>query len=89
MKVTVYYWNQLRAARGLAHEVITLDESANLLDLIRALASQEVLRDLLVDAHGAMQRWILVDRAGVMIRDPEILLADGDQIQLMTHMSGG
>lgn len=89
MKVHVHYWNQLRAARGVADEVVELEENATVIDLIRTIGESEQLRPLLLDEEGQLLRWILVDRAGTMVRDTSTPLADGDNLQLLTHMSGG
>lgn len=90
MEIKVHYWNQLRTAVGQADGTVQLDANATLRDLFHSLSSgREELRTLLLDASGEPQRWILVDRRGVMLRDAATPLADGDQIELMTHMSGG
>lgn len=90
MEVEVHYWNQLRTAAGLADETVRLETAATLRDLLHTLSSARAeLRPLLLDEQGEPQRWILIDRRGVMLRDPAATLSDGDRIELMTHMSGG
>jgi molybdopterin converting factor small subunit len=90
MEVKVHYWNQLRTAAGQADETVQLAPAATLRDLFHSLScGREELRTLLLDASGEPQRWILVDRGGVMLRDAATPLADGDHFELMTHMSGG
>ena len=90
MKINVRYWNQLRDARGLVEESVELPEGSTVLDLVHFIvAENEAMYSWLLNPDGQLLRWILVDRAGLMLRDAATILADGDEIQLLTHVSGG
>ncbi len=89
MRIHVHYWNQIRAARGVSEEVIDCDDQATLMDLLQRVGEQDAVRQLLFDDDGNLSKWILVDRAGEMVRDASLALSDGDEIRLMTHISGG
>jgi len=89
--IKIEYGTQVRSASGASDESLEVDEGASLADAVRLLVEQR--RELL-------QPWFTADyrpRAGLLIfvndQTPSSLestrLRAGDQISLMTLISGG
>lgn len=89
MQIRVHYWNQLRAASGISNESIELQESSTLSDLLTQVGQRSDVGELLLDEHGNLRPWILIDLCGTMVRDLDTELSDGDEIRLLSHISGG
>ena len=89
MKVRVHYWHQLREARGVDEESLQLDQGATVADLLDQVSQPTELRSLMYDHQGQLAPWILIDHDGKMIRDTSLPLSDGDEIRLLSHISGG
>ena len=64
-------------------------DDATLLDLLRQVGEVENMRSWLFDGDGEVSKWIMIDRDGEMVRNPNTPLADGNVIRLLTHISGG
>jgi molybdopterin converting factor small subunit len=89
MQIQVQYWNQLRAARGISNESVELQDSSTLSDLLTQVGQRSDVGELLLDEQGNLRPWILVDHCGTMVRDLDTELSDGDEIRLLSHISGG
>ena len=92
MAITVHYETLLKRAAGTSSEVIDLDGSHDVRDVVRRIAEQrgDPLRSQLVDAAGELRSSVLIfigDRQ-VSLREPNPV-ADGDMITLMSPISGG
>ncbi|MEK6236922.1 MAG: MoaD/ThiS family protein [Planctomycetales bacterium] len=92
MNVTVKYMSQLKAAVGVGQEQLPLDAPCSIQELLNQLLDRhgDSLRRALCDGAGNIQKTILVcvgDRQ-VPLDDPE-LVGDGDEVTLLTPISGG
>jgi molybdopterin converting factor small subunit len=92
MQVAVRYMAQLRQAAGTSSESVALDGPCSVRQLVLILAERHgrPLRDLLLDAGGAVQPTTLVfvgDRQVDWEAPPT--LRDGDQVTLLSPMAGG
>lgn len=92
MGVTVRYMSQLKAAAGTGEEQIDLETPCPLSDLFDQLGNVhgDMLKRLLCDASGQPQPTLII-----CIGDKQIApgdnaqLSDGDEVTLMTPISGG
>ncbi len=92
MQVAVEYLAQVKHAAGTPAEAVTLEGPCCVQELVRRLAEQHgrPLRDLLLDAAGALQPTILL-----FVGDQQVVwatpqqLRDGDRVTLVSPMAGG
>lgn len=91
MRIDVEYSSQIRSALGTQSEQIELDDNGTLALLIQTIVSihGESAHQVLCDENGSLNKWILADRSGKLLRDPTTPLADGDLVRLMSPISGG
>jgi molybdopterin converting factor small subunit len=92
MAITVHYATLLKRAAGTRTDVLDLDGSHDVRDVVRRIAEQrgDPLQSQLVDAAGELRSSVLVflgDRQ-VSLDEPNPV-ADGDVITLMSPISGG
>lgn len=89
MEVSVIYTTQLKAALGRSSDVVELQDGANVLDAIRKLAANEA---------GTFDRFVLADGGPlpsvlVSVNEQQVdfatKLSDGDQLTLLSAISGG
>jgi len=92
MKVTVKYSAQARLATGRASEEIDLDEPVTVHDLVIRLSRQHgtAFRRLALDANGCPHPSLLVVIGDDQVRpNDHRKLAAGDQVTIMSPISGG
>ena len=92
MKVTVHYTTQIRSAIGKAREEVSLEEGATLSDLVQRLIREhgESLQDLLLSEQSTLLPSILLCVGDEQVDfDRSEPLSDGDQITLLSAISGG
>ena len=91
MKIDIEYSSQIRSVLGILSERVELSGEATLEELIRKILSLhgEKAQQALCSESGALHPWILVDRSGKLLREPQTALSDGDVIRLMSPISGG
>ncbi len=92
MVVTVQYTTQLKAALGIDQELIELDDDATFASLLKQLEKQHgsSFADLVLLADGRLLPSIIVcidDRQ--LSADQDIPLRDGNQVMLLSAISGG
>jgi len=92
MTVTVNYTTQVKAALGVASETVQLDEACTVAELIQRLANEhgETFRSLVLDAQGRLLPSILLSRDSDQINfDDPVKLADGQELTILSAISGG
>lgn len=92
MLVSVQYTTQLKAALGVTQQQVQLRDDATLSDLLKQLTEQHgaAFADLVLMADGRLLPSIIIciddqQRSA----DPEIPLQDGNQVMLLSAISGG
>jgi molybdopterin converting factor small subunit len=92
MRITVEYWNQVKAATGVGGETLELAEGSGAGTLLRQVAQRygNPLHDLLVAADGALRPSTIVSINGELApcgaqRD----LREGDVVALLLPVAGG
>ena len=92
MQITVEYSAQLKRAAGTGREIVELDSSASLDDLIRCVADRhgESFRQMLVDGAGGLHPSILAFVNDEQCRDAAAReLQSGDTVAFLPPISGG
>jgi MoaD family protein len=90
MPVTVHYFAQIRRAAGCASEQVDVEPGITLGGLLLQLADRHgaEFRRLLLDEAGGLQKSVLVF-VGQHPADGVTVLQDGDEVTILTPMSGG
>ena len=93
IRVDVRYHNVLRHAAGVEQQVVTSPEGTSLLAFLEHLAERQGpgLREFLLTPEGIITPGLVVFRNGQLVRrdQPDLILADGDEIKLFPMISGG
>jgi len=92
MQVTVSYATQLRTLTGLEEEAFEPAEHASLASLLSQVCARHdpKVRELLLDENGAIRSPLFVCLNDTHILDPASCnLSDGDQVLIMSAISGG
>jgi molybdopterin converting factor small subunit len=88
MRITVRYLAQLKAAAGVATEVVTSEERTPRGLLLSLIDRHGALRRLLLDADGQPNATILVFVNDRQV-EPGMELNDGDVVTLLSPIAGG
>lgn len=89
MNVGVRFLAQLRQSAGRAAERLDLDGTPDVAALVRALAANDArLAGVLLTPDGRVQPTLLLFIGDEQVR-PDRPLRDGDEVTLMTPISGG
>jgi molybdopterin converting factor small subunit len=90
MRVTVHYMAQLKRAAGAASEIVEMQDGGTVAELLARLTQGRDggFRNLVVDGGDAPHPSLLVFVNDEQARGDR-LLRDGDQVTLLTPMSGG
>ncbi len=92
MRITVEYWNQVKAATGSAGEILEVGAGTDAGALLRQVAERygNPLHDLLMAADGSLRPSTIVSLNGELascrVARP---LHDGDVIALLLPVAGG
>jgi len=92
MKVTFKYFAQVRQATGTESEQLVLDDGADMAAALSAAAGRhgEAFKKLVLDEFGVVRPSMLVLVNGVPApRGGQRKLADGDEVTLLSAVSGG
>ncbi len=92
MQVTVLYTAQVRAAVGASSETLQMEPSATIAQLLEVLAARhgEAFRALVLDNDGRTLPSILLSVNDEQILEPcNQVLAEGDEVMLLSAISGG
>ncbi len=92
MKVRVWYTTQLKAALGRASESVEVEPPATLGKLLEQLAQQygAAFQDLVLDASGQLRPSILLCIGDAQAdADPGVALGEGDEVTIVSAISGG
>lgn len=92
MQVTIRYETLLKRAAGVAEQTIDVAETHDVSEVVGELASQanDKVKLMLVDAVGNVQPSLLIFVNDSQVNASESCpLSDGDEITLMSPISGG
>ena len=92
MQLKIRYETLLKRAAGVARQSIDVAETQDVRDIVGELASQanNKVRSMLVDAAGNMQPSLLIFANDCQVNASDSCpLSDGDEITLMSPISGG
>jgi molybdopterin converting factor small subunit len=90
MRITVSYMAQLKRAAGLGREVVEVDGACTMVELLLRLAQDrgDSFRGLVLTSQGQPQPSLLLFVGEEQVRGDRPL-RDGDEITVLTPMSGG
>jgi molybdopterin converting factor small subunit len=90
MNIRVEYLSQLRVLAGCRDEEIALSPGTDLEGLLRAIGLQhgQAVSQLILDESGKVSSTVLCFVASKQV-DRTHVLCDGDEVMLMTPISGG
>ena len=92
MSITFRYTSQLAGAAGSSEEIVEAETSTDLLGLLRDLSEKHgyEFAKFVVDAEGEAVATLVVAVNGVQVSlDDPVALGEGDEVMLITPMSGG
>ena len=92
MSITFRYTSQLAGAAGTSEEIVEAGSDADLLGLLRNLSAKHghEFAKFVVDAEGDAVPTLVVALNGVQVSlDDPVALGEGDEVMLITPMSGG
>ncbi|MGI9457775.1 MAG: MoaD/ThiS family protein [Aeoliella sp.] len=92
MQIRISYATQIRQLTGASSEMLTLEESSSVQDLVDVLCNRhgDDLRAALCESGGQLRRSLIL-----CINDQHVLdvdqqrLTDGDELLIMSALSGG
>lgn len=92
MQLTIRYETLLKRAAGVASQTFEFDEASGVGAVVVQLASQtnDKIKSMLVDASGSVQPSLLIFVNDRQVTASEaVSLSEGDEITLMSPISGG
>ena len=92
MSITFRYTSQLAGAARKSEEIVEVETGADLLGLLRDLSAKHghEFAKFVVDAEGEAVATLVVAVNGVQVSlDDPVALGEGDEVMLITPMSGG
>ena len=92
MQVTIRYETLLKRAAGVASQTLELDETDDVREVVSELAAHanDKVKSMLVDGSGSVQPSLLIFVNDRQVSATEsVSLADGDEVTLMSPISGG
>jgi molybdopterin converting factor small subunit len=92
VNITVKYMAQLKQAAGVAEEVVEVEPTCTVQQLIQALAARrtDAFRKILLDSSGAVRHSILLFLGDEQVRsDSPRHLREGALVTLLAPMAGG
>lgn len=91
--VDVRYHNVLRHAAGSEQQTVTLPQDTSLLTFLEYLAKHQGpgLREFLLTPEGTIAPGLVIFHNGRLLHrdEPDLVLADGDELKLFPMISGG
>ncbi len=92
MQLTIRYETLLKRATGVATQTLEIAEPCDVREVVKQLAEEvgDSVRPMLLDSSGQLQRSLLLfvnDQQ--IVGDMQCTVTDGDDVTLMTPISGG